>query len=193
MNCVSSDKERILIENIKKGDADSFMVLIEPFKEKLFNFIASKLKDASTAEDILQNAFLKAFENIGKFEFKSLFYTWLFSITLNELRHYWRKQKKNKEDSIETEIGENFKIADVLRDNKTNIQEQIEMRELENHIFDSVLRLPDIYREIVLLRYYDKLSYEEIAVELEVNIGTVKSRLANSRDKLKEIIDINYL
>ncbi|MBP7652881.1 RNA polymerase sigma factor [Candidatus Dependentiae bacterium] len=188
-----SRNERLLIEKVKSGDTESFMILIEPFRDKLFNFLAAKLKDDVVSEDILQTALLKAFENIEKFEFKSLFYTWLFSITFNELRYYWRKQNKVCEDSIELEISGNLKISDTLSDTKTNIQEELEMRELQNHVYDSVLKLPDMYREIILLRYYDKLSYEEIASTLKLNIGTIKSRLANSRDKLKEIIDINFL
>ena len=188
----NADNEKELIKKSLNGDSDAFIELIDPYKERVYSFLIGKTYSADEAEDILQNSLLKCYENLSKFEGKSRFYTWLFSIALNELKYHWRKKNKIRDNTAPAEIYDE-PVIDNVPDCGTGVLEKIESIELNRHIYACVLDLPDIYKEIILLRYYEKASYEEISRLLKINIGTTKSRLSGAREKLKDLIKTEYL
>lgn len=142
------------------------------------------LKDKSLAEDIFQDVFVKVYKNFNKFKGKSSEKTWIITITINTckdmLRSSWLKRIISIEDSYGSEISA------VTDDNLENtVIEKIEYEGLT----DKVMKLPNKYKEIILLYYYEELSTSEISKILKIPEGTVRSRLYNARKLLKFNID----
>jgi RNA polymerase sigma-70 factor (ECF subfamily) len=186
-------KEYKLIKKIVKGDTEKFMELIEPYKNKLYNFLVSRINNTDDSEDLLQEIFIKCYSKLNTFKFKSAFYTWLFSITLNELKNYYRKKQKNKKFSLDKENDNGTNFYDTLKDTGCSADYKLFDIQLNQHINDSLLELSDVYREVIILFYFDKLSYKKIADKLNIKLGTVKSRISEAREQLKNIIDKSYI
>ncbi|PSL05699.1 RNA polymerase sigma-70 factor (ECF subfamily) [Cecembia rubra] len=150
--------------------------------------ILKMIRDADDAEDLTMEAFAKAFRNLHKFKKDYTFSTWLFRIATNNTIDFIRK-KKLKTMSLNSTMSDdsgNSVNIDVEDDENNPQDEFIKSQRIEMvRIF--VDKLPAKYRKLVQLRYFDELSYEEIAVELDKPLGTVKAQLHRSRELLYEI------
>ncbi len=169
-------------------DQQAYALLMKRYKKAVYFMILKMIRDADDAEDLTMEAFAKAFKNLHKFKKDYTFSTWLFRIATNNTIDFIRK-KKLKTMSLNTTMsddGGNAVTIDVEDDDNNPQDEYIRSQRIEMvRIF--VDKLPAKYRKLVQLRYFDELSYEEIAQELDKPLGTVKAQLHRSRELLYEI------
>ncbi|MBD8487905.1 sigma-70 family RNA polymerase sigma factor [Echinicola sp. CAU 1574] len=173
---------------VDQKDQQAYATLMKRYKKAVYFMILKMIRDADDAEDLTMEAFAKAFRNLHKFKKDYTFSTWLFRIATNNTIDFIRK-KKLKTMSLNntlTDDGGNSVNIDVEDDENNPQDEFIKSQRIEMvRIF--VDKLPAKYRKLVKLRYFDELSYDEIAQELDKPLGTVKAQLHRSRELLYEI------
>ena len=173
---------------VNDKDQQAYATLMKRYKKAVYFMILKMIRDADDAEDLTMEAFAKAFRNLHRFKKDYTFSTWLFRIATNNTIDFIRK-KKLKTMSLNntlTDDGGNSVNIDIEDDDNNPQDEYIRTQRIEMvRIF--VDKLPAKYRKLVKLRYFDELSYEEIAQELDKPLGTVKAQLHRSRELLYEI------
>ncbi|MHA7131682.1 RNA polymerase sigma factor [Algoriphagus namhaensis] len=178
----------LIDQAVLEKDQQAYAMLMKRYKKAVYFMILKMIRDADDAEDLTMEAFAKAFKNLHRFKKDYTFSTWLFRIATNNTIDFIRK-KKLKTMSLNTTMtddGGNSVTIDVEDDDRNPQDEFIKSQRIEMvRIF--VDKLPAKYRKLVQLRYFDELSYEEIAQELEKPLGTVKAQLHRSRELLYEI------
>jgi len=175
------NSEKSLINLVKKGDKKAYEVLVLQYQDRLVFSVYKFLKDYELAQDIAQEAFVKAFKNIEKFRGDSSFYTWIYRIAINTAKNLLSSKARNSE-VYDDEIME-LKLSEsaVTTENPENI---LEAEELRSKMMDAIQSLPDDIRTTLSLREFDGLSYEEIAKVQNCPIGTVRSRIHKGREIL---------
>ena len=175
------NSEKSLINLVKKGDKKAYEVLVLQYQDRLVFSVYKFLKDYELAQDIAQEAFVKAFKNIEKFRGDSSFYTWIYRIAINTAKNFL-SSKSRKSEIYDDEIME-LKLSEsaVTSENPENI---LEAEELRSMMMDAIQSLPDDIRTTLSLREFDGLSYEEIAEVQNCPIGTVRSRTHKGREIL---------
>jgi RNA polymerase sigma-70 factor, ECF subfamily len=174
--------EASLIAGILAGDTQLYHDLIRPYERRVFMSALSVLKNEADAEEVTQEAFLKAFRSISTFRAESKFGTWLISIVLNEARARLRRQAIIPMQSIDDTSGEGTGISPaLLRDWREIPLEAVELKQIREMLREAVLSLPDIYRQVFLLRDVEELSVAETSESLEISISSVKVRLHRAR------------
>ncbi|GGF18935.1 RNA polymerase sigma factor [Echinicola rosea] len=178
----------LIDQAVEQKDQQAYATLMKRYKKAVYFMILKMIRDADDAEDLTMEAFAKAFRNLHKFKKDYTFSTWLFRIATNNTIDFIRK-KKLKTMSLNntlTDDGGNSVNIDVEDDDNNPQDEFIKSQRIEMvRIF--VDKLPAKYRKLVKLRYFDELSYDEIAQELDKPLGTVKAQLHRSRELLYEI------
>lgn len=174
-------KEHALIERVKGGDGVAYMELVGEYRIRLYRKASSLIGDPEDAEDVLQDALMTAYKALPRFRGESGIYTWLYRIVVNKCRDFLRSRKSGKSDSLEY-------YEPILSDDRISVEKNHELSDDAGYLIEKIKSLDVKYRQILLYRYYDDLSYEEIANLIEVNIGTVKSRLFKARELLKRSI-----
>ena len=175
------NSEKSLINLVKKGDKKAYEVLVLQYQDRLVFSVYKFLKDYELAQDIAQEAFVKAFKNIEKFRGDSSFYTWIYRIAINTAKNLLSSKARSSE-VYDDEITE-LKLSEsaVTTENPENI---LEAEELRSKMMDAIQSLPDDIRTTLSLREFDGLSYEEIAKVQNCPIGTVRSRIHKGREIL---------
>jgi RNA polymerase sigma-70 factor (ECF subfamily) len=173
---------------VQDKDQQAYASLMKRYKKAVYFMILKMIRDADDAEDLTMEAFAKAFKNLERFKKDYTFSTWLFRIATNNTIDFIRKKKlktMSLNNTLTDDSGNSVNI-DVEDDDNNPQDEYIRTQRIEMvRIF--VDKLPAKYRKLVQLRYFDELSYEEIAQELEKPLGTVKAQLHRSRELLYEI------
>ena len=171
-----------MISSILAGDTELYHELIRPYELRVFRMALSLMKNEADAEDVAQEAILKAFRNLSKFRGQAKFSTWLISITLNEARGRLRHKGLIQMDSIDESTSEEGHVSPaLLRDWREIPSEALERKEVRDTLTEAIGHLAPIYREIVLLRDVQELSIEEAAAALTISTASVKVRLHRAR------------
>ena len=188
-NSARSSVENGFIEKLKLGDAEAFDKLVLRYSADIYAVLFRLTEDAEEAADLTQETFLSALKAIGKFRGEADLKTWLVRIAINESRNrfrWWTRRRREKTFSLDAPVGENAApFSDTIPSDCANPEETILQRERESRLTKAVRDLPEIFREAVVLCDIEGLSYEEIGTVLQVNIGTVKSRIARGRGVLR--------
>lgn len=172
--------EKKLIEAVQNGDQKAYGILIRQHQKRLFRYIYGMLKSFDTAEDIVQEAFVKAFENIKSFNTAYSFYPWLSKIARNlAYNNINREEKKESLDQLE-EIGFDPQETDL------GPLDKLMAKEADKKFYQALMALPIKYRSVFILRHFEKMDYAEIASYLKIPPGTVDSRLYRARKMLSE-------
>ncbi|MCU0401480.1 MAG: sigma-70 family RNA polymerase sigma factor [Algoriphagus sp.] len=173
---------------VLEKDQSAYATLMKRYKKAVYFMILKMIRDADDAEDLTMEAFAKAFRNLERFKKDYTFSTWLFRIATNNTIDFIRKKKlktMSLNNTLSDDSGNSVNI-DVEDDDNNPQDEFIKSQRIEMvRVF--VDKLPAKYRKLVQLRYFDELSYEEIAQELDKPLGTVKAQLHRSRELLFEI------
>src|ERR1700678_3382967 len=178
----STRSEAGMIAAILAGDTQLYHELIRPYERSVYLMALSYLKNEADAEDVAQEAFVKAFRSLSSFRAEAKFSTWLISITLNEARSRLRRQSVIRMESLDEPAGDNRGVSPaLLRDWREIPSEVVERAEIRQLIIEAIGHLSPLYREVLLLRDVEEFSIEETAAALTITPGTVKVRLHRAR------------
>ena len=176
-----------LVRRAKRGDYRAFDLLVLKYQSRLVSIAFKYVKEIQLAEDISQEAFIKAYKAINSFREESAFYTWLYRITANTAKNYLVSKGRRRESSISElstlENEDQFVIA-----SHDSPDEILLAQELRNTLFNAVSSLPEDTRTALSLREFEGLNYEEIAKIMNCPVGTVRSRIFRGREALEDLI-----
>jgi RNA polymerase sigma-70 factor, ECF subfamily len=181
--------EDTLIRRIRDGEHDLFYELIRPYERRVYSAAFSILQNQADAEDVAQEAVLKAFKHIGQFRAEARFSTWLIQITVNEARMRRRKEHAHMIEPIsghEDEEG-NYTPRDFA-DWREIPSETLERKEVRQKLAEALASLGEIYRDVFVLRDVQHLSIEETAKYLGISTASVKTRLLRARLMLRDLL-----
>jgi RNA polymerase sigma-70 factor, ECF subfamily len=183
---VSNLTEPEIIAAILGGEIQLYHELIRPYERSVYLMALSYMKNEADAEDVAQEAIVRGFRKLSSFRAESKFSTWLISITINEARTRLRRQALVRMESLD-QLDEDKGISPaLLRDWRDLPSEAIERDEVRNLIQQAVAQLPDVYRQVFLLRDVEELTTSETAEALNVSIPSVKVRLHRARMMLQK-------
>jgi RNA polymerase sigma-70 factor (ECF subfamily) len=183
------------LERLKAGDTAAFARLVEERTGDIYALLHRLTEDPEEARDLTQEVFLQAFRNIGGFRGEADLRTWLYRIAVNQARNRWRWWKRRRRDrtvSLDAPVGDEgtATIGSGLPSRDGDDPEQQTLaRERERALSAALRSLARPYREVVLLRDIEGLSYEDVALALDLNVGTVKSRLSRGRAELRRRLE----
>jgi RNA polymerase sigma-70 factor, ECF subfamily len=186
---LSSQKrcEAKMIAAILAGETQLYHELIRPYERSVYMMALSYMQNEADAEDVAQEAFIKAFRGLSTFRAESKFSTWLISITLNEARGRLRRQSAVRMESLDGALEEEKPVSPaLLRDWREIPSEALERKEIRQLLHDAVERLPEIYRQVFLLRDVEELNVNETAEVLNISVPSVKVRLHRARLMLQK-------
>jgi len=182
--------DQLLVTRFKNGDGSAFDEMVERYWNRIYSMVNQLLRNPQDAEEVTQDAFIRAHRGLANFRGESAFSTWLYQIATNLARNrywYWWRRKRDKSVSFDAPIGadNDMTLADVIPAEVETPDDITVTREFVSSIGDGMERLGRKHREILILRNVKNLSYEEIASILGISIGTVKSRIARARESLR--------
>ena len=182
-------QEEALIRRIRDGERDLFYELVRPFERRVYAAAFAILRNQADAEDVAQEAALKAFKNISQFRAESRFSTWLIQITVNEARMWRRKGHAHLMEPIASREEEDgtYKPRDFA-DWREIPSEALERSEVRQKLAQALGSLGEIYREVFVLRDMQQLSTEETAKALGISTASVKTRLLRARLMLRDLL-----
>jgi RNA polymerase sigma-70 factor (ECF subfamily) len=183
-----------LVERVQRGDKRAFDLLVSKYQRRLIRLVSRLVKDPSEAEDVAQDAFIRAYRALPNFRGDSAFYTWLYRIGLNTAKNHLVSQGRKAPTATEfsSEDAEQRDDGELLRD--INTPESLMMsRQVGEAVNSAMDALGDDLKTAITLREIEGLSYEEIASAMNCPVGTVRSRIFRARDaiaaRLKPLID----
>ena len=176
-----------LIARFQNGDAYAFDLLVKRYKDPLLNFIYRFIGDLIESEDIVQETFYRVYKNKHYYKEVAKFSTWIYTIAGNLAKTELRRRKRRKVFSIhkETPIDKELELPDITSDPEKEVNTII----TEKIIQKAIGRLPQKFRQVIVLRDIQGFSYEEISGIIKVPLGTVKSRVNRARLKLQDDLD----
>jgi RNA polymerase sigma-70 factor (ECF subfamily) len=176
-----------MIAGVLAGEIEVYHELIRPYERSVYVMALSYMKNKADAEDVAQEAFVRAFRKLSTFRAESKFSTWLISITINEARTRLRRQALIRMEPLDQLPNEDKSISPaLLRDWREIPSEAVEREEVRNLIQRAVEQLPDIYQQVFLLRDVEELTISETAKALNISIPSVKVRLHRARIMLQK-------
>ncbi|MBZ5595495.1 MAG: sigma-70 family RNA polymerase sigma factor [Acidobacteriia bacterium] len=184
---IGIDDEAAVVAQARLGDEKAFTELLRRYEGKIFRLALHITQNREDAEDVLQEAFLKAYEHLDQFQGQSKFYTWIVRIAVNQALMKLRKRKSDRSVSLDDTIdtGED-KVAREIAAWDENPEQQYSREEINEILGGAIDGLTPIYRAVFVLRDVDGLSTEEAAEALDLSVPAVKSRLLRARLQLRD-------
>src|SRR5438034_5201685 len=180
-------EELALVQAAKRGDISAFKQLVKRYDRNVFRIAQHITQNREDAEDVVQDAFLKAYSNLGQFQGQSKFYTWLVRIAVNEALMKLRRRRPERMVSLDEEVKtEEDSLPREVADWSPNPEQQYSQAELRDILTRTIQGLPPSFRTVFVLRDVEGLSTEETADALDLSIPAVKSRLLRARLQLRE-------
>ncbi|TRZ36326.1 RNA polymerase sigma factor SigW [Niallia circulans] len=174
------------IKQVIKGDQNAFGDIIDIYKDKVFQICYRMLGNRHEAEDISQEAFLRAYVNINRFNMDLKFSTWLYRIATNLCIDRIRKKKPDYYLDAEVPGTDGLNMYSQISSDTRLPEEDVESLELQALIQREISKLPEKYRSVIVLKYIEELSLNEISEILELPLGTVKTRIHRGREALRK-------
>ena len=175
-----------LVRRLRTGDEAAYEELLSRFQQQVYNLAYRLLNDAGDASDVVQEVFLKIFRNVGHFRRQSSLKTWIYRITVNEAHNQrrWFFRHRSREVGLDDEPDQ-IRTRNVPDSERSPFDCTFD-REKHELIENALARINPLFREAVVLRDVEDLSYEEIAEVLQISLGTVKSRILRGREALRQ-------
>ena len=186
--------DQLLVERAQRGDKRAFELLVEKYQRKLARLVSRLVRDPGEAEDVTQEAFIKAYRALPSFRGDSAFYTWLYRIGINTAKNFLVATGRRAPTSteVDAEEAEGFESSELLHDINTP-ESLLLSKEIGSTVNAAIESLPEELRSAIQLRELEGMSYEEIAKLMDCPIGTVRSRIFRAREaiaeKLKPLLD----
>jgi RNA polymerase sigma-70 factor, ECF subfamily len=189
----AAESDLALVERVQRGEKSAFDVLVLRYQHKVLKLIMRYIRDAMEAEDVAQEAFIKAYRALPGFRGDSAFYTWLYRIAINTAKNALVSSKRRPIDyDLDLQDPEQYELQARLKDGETP-EHLVLTEEIRETVNGAMKELPEDLRTAIVLREIDGLSYEEIAAAMDCPVGTVRSRIFRAREaidrKLRPIFD----
>ena len=185
----------VLVERCRQGDSEAMERLILKYQDRIYNVILRMCKNTHDAAELTQETFVKIIKKINEFEGRSSFYTWAFRIAVNLTLNYCQRSVRLGLKSLDVEENEHSRqskqqLKELLADeSKPDPAVIAQNKELYDIVIQSLMKLDDAHRAVIVLRDIEGMNYARIAEVLDIELGTVKSRLSRARNNLKKIIE----
>ena len=181
-----ADSDWTLVQRVQSGEVGAFDQLILKYRERVYSVVYNMTSKREDAADLTQDAFIKAFQSINRFQGQSSFFTWLYRIAVNSTLTHLRKAKLRTFFSFE-KIHEEDKSSEVLNQltDKNGADREVYVKELQEKLNEAMQKLSIKHRTVVTLFEIDGLSHEEIAEVMDCSVGTVRSRLHYAKQLLQ--------
>ena len=172
-----------LVERAQQGDTQAFEMLVVKYQKRLGRLLSRFIKDEHEVNDVVQESFIKAYRALPNFRGESAFYTWLYRISINTAKNFLANSNKRPimSSDIANNDGEVVDVTDQIADHLTP-EAELMNRQILQTVESAVAKLPEDLRRAITLREMEGMSYEEIAVEMNCPIGTVRSRIFRARE-----------
>ena len=180
-------EEQAVILRVQQGEAEAFSHLVTAYEKQVYNLCLRMVTNPEDAQDLAQEAFLKAWRGLSFYKAESSFSTWLYRLTTNVCIDFLRKRRRSSTVSLSNEDdGEEWELE--LTDPAPTPEQHLEYQDQAQAVAQAMEQLEEEYRTILTLRVVQDLPYEQIAEVMNMKVGTVKSRLARARMKLKNFL-----
>jgi RNA polymerase sigma-70 factor (ECF subfamily) len=180
-----ADEDKALIARVIDGDDKAFESLVQKYRKSVFYLVYKIVRNTDDAEDLTQDSFVKAYSFIHKFDPKYAFSTWLFKIATNNCIDFIRRRKMQ---TLSIDSPQNFDDGSPtyiqIQDRGPLPSDSLLLKERKEILMVAIERLPERYRNLLRMRYFDELSYEEVAERLRLPMGTIKAQLHRARELL---------
>ena len=177
---MDEDDDQALVERFRKGDREAFTALMIRYQRPIYNAAFWILRSAEDARDIAQSVFLKVAEHLDEFDPRHKFFSWIYRIAVNESLNLLRRN--GHEEPLDDEVD--------LPGGMDDPESQLRDAERSRHIQRALLTMSPMDRTVIVLRHFSECSYQEIAGILDVDEKTVKSRLFEARQRLRELLKV---
>ena len=190
--------DELMIERVKAGDMIAYNVMVSRHYDRIFARVSQLLNNKQDAEEVTQDAFIRAQRGLENFRGDASFYTWLYQIATN-LAHnrywYWFRRKRDQSISLDQPLSEDgsLTLENVMPCAGENPVEAVVTQEFVDRVSDCMHGLNDKHKEVLILRNVKNLTYDEIAQQLEISVGTVKSRIARARESLRGLLGEDFV
>jgi RNA polymerase sigma-70 factor (ECF subfamily) len=186
-----------LVRRFKAGDEDAFVEIVARHREKMFAIAQSHLRNHADAEEIAQDAFIRAYRGLGRFRGDSSLASWLHTIVFNLSRNrcgYFFRRHRHQTRSFDCIVNydTDTTVGDLIASDNPTPDREVANREFHDNVMACIDKLSRRQREILILRNRMNQSYEEIALSLGLSRGTVKSRIARARKSLRKLLAQTY-
>ena len=191
------DADELLIERIKAGDMAAYNVMVIRHYDRIFSRVLQLLNNKQDAAEVTQDAFIRAHRGLENFRGDASFSTWLYQIATN-LAHnrywYWFRRKRDQSISLDQPQCEDgsLTLENVMPCADENPAEAVVTQEFVDRVSACMQYLNDKHKEVLILRNVKNLTYDEIAQQLEISVGTVKSRIARARESLRGLLGEDF-
>lgn len=190
---MSEDTDQQLVDRVLNGDKNAFNLLVLRYQHRVSALVGRFIHDAHEAEDVCQEAFIKAYRALPLFRGDSAFYTWLYRIAVNTAKNYLvSRNRRPPASDVEVEDAELSEVGSILREIE-NPESKLATAKLKLAIEQAIEDLPEDLRTAFTLREFSGLSYEDITEVMDCPVGTVRSRIFRAREaidkKIRELID----
>ena len=188
-----ADSDQQLVERVQRGDKTAFDLLVRKYQHKIVKLVTRYVHDSTEAQDVAQEAFIKAYRAIHGFRGDSAFYTWLYRIAINTAKnHLVAEGRRPLEHGMDLQDPEQYDMQARLRDMDTP-ERLLLTDEIQNTVEQAIAELPEDLRTAIVLREIEGMSYEQIAEAMSCPVGTVRSRIFRAREaidaKLRPLLD----
>ena len=181
--------DEALVRSILSGDRERFELLVERYQTRLVNYLYRMVRNLEEAHDLTQEVFIRVYQALDRYDSQYRFSTWLFRVAQNAAIDVIRKRRIQLVPlTRRTDDGSDATVDLELPDGQPSALDALQGRELEGSIRSAIDALPWEYRELILLRHYGELAYEEIAEVKAMPLGTVKNKLFRARQLLKQVL-----
>ena len=177
-----------LLAGLKAGEERAYEALVAQYQQPVYNLVRRLLKDPSEASDVVQEVFLKVFRAVPRFEGRSSLKTWVYRVAVNEAYNHrrWFGRHRSHDVALEAREEGSANYTETLADHGASPFQTTLTHENQTVIEQTLQELKPVFRQAVILRDLEELSYEEIAEVLQISVGTVKSRILRGREALRE-------
>jgi RNA polymerase sigma-70 factor (ECF subfamily) len=180
----SEQLDENLVLRVQQGDKAAFDLLVIKYQHKIIQLVNRYVKDPSEAQDVAQETFIKAYRALGDFRGDSAFYTWLYRIAINTAKNYLvSRARRSSNYQVDIQDAEAIENAPQLQGMDTP-ERLLLNQEIIDTIKTAIDQLPEEMRTAIMLREFEGMSYEEIAVAMDCPVGTVRSRLFRAREAI---------
>lgn len=184
----AKDADQLLVERVQQGDKRAFDLLVLKYQHKIIAVVHRYVRNSADVNDVVQEAFIKAYRALPNFRGDSAFYTWLYRIGINTAKNYLiSKGRRPPSFDVDIDDAEHYSGNDNLHDVDTP-ENNLFRDELQEAVQNIIQNLPEDLRTAITLRELDGLSYEEIADIMECPVGTVRSRIFRAREAIDKVV-----